>query len=188
MPLKTSAFKGARKSKPIYKGHHNVQTTFFWFHDIIYLDDENNTSRADNTYYRKPDDVSKKSEAPKDYISGDVKFIITVVIGLAIILAIVVFIPSVSEKTITFYVVVHKVLLMLQNTIQLASQLHLIFIFLIVQNYFDLIIVSCIKIKISFIYLENWTVREVDATTAVGGTGKTKTRTKISSDIPSYLF
>ena len=29
MPLKTSAFKGARKSKPIYKGHHNVQTTFF---------------------------------------------------------------------------------------------------------------------------------------------------------------
>ena len=62
----------------------------------VSADDDNDTSPFGNTYYRKPDDVSYNKDGPKDYISGDVKFIITVVIGLAIIIAIVVFIPRVG--------------------------------------------------------------------------------------------
>ena len=62
-------------------------------------DDENNTSQAEKTYYRKPEDTSYNTDAAREYISSDVKFIITVVIGLAVIVAIVVFIPRVGVLT-----------------------------------------------------------------------------------------
>ena len=67
---------------------------------MYFEDDENNTSQADSTYFRKPNDVSQKTDATKEYFSADVKFVTTVVIGLAIIIAIVVFIPRVSNNRV----------------------------------------------------------------------------------------